>query len=83
MGVLASLRRKATRRERSTVLSGEPLVSIVVPAFNEGSQCRQDRKHSAEEHIPNVEIVFVDDGSNDRTCQLVEDAFPPTPGLLL
>ena len=48
-----------------------PKVSIIVPAFNE----EQSIEHCIESLLcidyPNLEIVFVDDGSSDRTLEIV------------
>jgi alpha-1,6-rhamnosyltransferase len=48
-----------------------PLVSIIVPAFN--SELYLDEALDAVERQdhPNVEVIVVDDGSTDRTAELV------------
>ena len=51
----------------------QPFVSIIVPAYNEESRldrCLQRlRQHASEELGDNVEMIIVDDGSDDRTVE--------------
>jgi glycosyltransferase involved in cell wall biosynthesis len=52
-----------------------PLVSVIVPARNEEASlasCLESLIQQVEAHL---EIVVVDDGSSDRTCEIAE-AFP-------
>jgi glycosyltransferase involved in cell wall biosynthesis len=53
-----------------------PRYSIVVPFHNEEENVTTlyDRLKSVMEHVGDpFELVFVDDGSNDRTCRLLEE----------
>ena len=50
-------------------------VSIVIPLYNEEENVEmlQERLHQAlDSHKLDYEIIYVDDGSNDRTLQLLE-----------
>ncbi len=79
MGILAMLQRKAARKESLTALPGEPLVSIVVPAYNEEVNAVKTVRALLKTNYPHVEIVFVDDGSKDKTYELVREAFAGEP----
>ena len=65
-----------------TVLEGEaePLLSIVVPAYNESQNIRSGVLTRLAEHLAqraySYEVVVADDGSVDETASLVE-AFCP------
>lgn len=51
----------------------EPLVSVVVPAYNAGDRigvCLQALMNQTYRHL---EIVVVDDGSTDNTCDVLEE----------
>jgi cellulose synthase/poly-beta-1,6-N-acetylglucosamine synthase-like glycosyltransferase len=79
MGILAALQRRAMMREHLSVLPGKPLVSIIVPAYNEEVNAVKTVNALLKTSYPNVELVFVDDGSKDRTFPLVEEAFVADP----
>ncbi len=46
-----------------------PLVTIVVPAFNEGPVIQQSIRSLLSLDYPCFEVLVVDDGSSDDTCQ--------------
>ncbi len=79
MGVLASLQRKAASRDGVAALPGDLLVSIIVPAYNEEVDAVKTVDTLLKTRYPSVEVVFVDDGSRDRTYALVKDAFAADP----
>ncbi len=57
----------------------QPLVSVIVPAYNEcGVVARTIRSVLANDY-PNLEILFVDDGSLDGTADVVEKEFAGHP----
>ncbi|UEG50955.1 glycosyltransferase [Ferruginibacter lapsinanis] len=52
-----------------------PLVSIIVPAYNEEVNAERTVQSLLQQNYPNLEIVFVDDGSKDATYSRVSNAF--------
>jgi peptidoglycan-N-acetylglucosamine deacetylase len=53
-----------------------PLVSIIVPAFNEEVNAVSSIENLLKTDYPRFEIIFVDDGSRDATYSKVKNAFP-------
>lgn len=49
-----------------------PSVSVIVPAYNEEVGIRRSVRSIATNDYPNFEVLVIDDGSTDRTAQLVE-----------
>lgn len=61
------------RREAADETTITPAVSVIVPAFNEAVNIVATvRSIAANEHLADVEVVVVDDGSTDGTADLVE-----------
>lgn len=52
-------------------LEGMPLVSILVPCFNEELNVRQTLLAALEQAYPNIEVIAINDGSNDNTEQVL------------
>ncbi|MBA2733069.1 MAG: glycosyltransferase family 2 protein [Acidobacteria bacterium] len=53
-------------------------LSIVIPAFNEAARLGQTLRTVFEylnEHVPNSEVIVVDDGSSDGTADVAEASF--------
>lgn len=51
--------------------SKHPLVSIVIPVFNGESFIRETIKTALAQTYQNKEIIVIDDGSNDRTSNII------------
>lgn len=58
---------------------GAPLVSIVIPAYNEELNAVKTIQSLLEQDYPNFNVVFVDDGSRDQTFARVTEAFAGNP----
>src|SRR5262249_17981950 len=73
-------------RRRETAHFGEsfePLVSVVVPAFNEEKViCRTIESLLASDY-PKLEIIVVDDGSLDATYRVASEKFSKCPNVAI
>ena len=83
MAVLASIQKRKEKKSRlasnSLLLpvnkSEWPLVSIIVPAYNEEVNAIRTVNSLLAQDYPQLEIIFVDDGSKDNTYKNVDDYF--------
>ncbi len=53
-----------------------PSVSVIIPAYNSSSTIERAIKSVLTQSRAPREIIVVDDGSSDKTCNLVETRFP-------
>lgn len=53
----------------------KPLVSIIVPGYNEELTAVKTVENLLKTDYPHFEIVFIDDGSKDKTYEIVHDTF--------
>ena len=60
-----------------TVPVSAPLVSIIVPAFNAERFVARALRSALGQAYPNLEIIVVDDGSTDRTAEIVRSCSDP------
>jgi cellulose synthase/poly-beta-1,6-N-acetylglucosamine synthase-like glycosyltransferase/peptidoglycan/xylan/chitin deacetylase (PgdA/CDA1 family) len=58
---------------------GAPLVSIIVPAYNEEVNAVGSVESLLKIDYPNFEIIFVNDGSTDATYEKISEAFADNP----
>jgi peptidoglycan-N-acetylglucosamine deacetylase len=83
MAVLASIQKRKEQSSNDTAFSPFllgpknklPLVSIIVPAYNEELNSIRTINSLLAQDYPELEIIFVDDGSRDKTFEKVYDAF--------
>lgn len=47
--------------------------SIIIPCFNEESQIRDTIKYAVQTSYPTFEVIAVNDGSSDRTAQILDE----------
>ena len=74
----ASAPKGKTGKYDSFMVTGKspaPLVSIIVPAYNEEVNAVSSLNNLLKTDYPNFEIIFVDDGSKDSTYEKVNAAF--------
>lgn len=81
MFVLALKERRKEKKEALIfpVLAHYPLVSIIVPAYNEEVNAVSSLQNLLKTDYPNFEIIFVDDGSKDDTYEKVSYVFANHP----
>jgi hyaluronan synthase len=61
-----------------------PMLTVVIPAYNEGAMVEQSIESVAHSHYPRerLEILVIDDGSTDDTWHYIERAAQRHPGLV-
>jgi len=79
MALLAWLQKRRESKELRSfpmgLVSPAPLVSIIVPAFNEEVNSIRTIESLLQQDYPNMQVVFVDDGSKDNTFSIVQQQF--------
>lgn len=61
----------SNERRGSLPLYETPMVSILVPCFNEGSTIENTVERLSQIQYPNYEIIVINDGSQDNTSEVV------------
>lgn len=86
MALLASIQKRKEKTSEEILpffMTGEesdyPLVSIVVPAYNEEVNSVRTLNSLLSQDYPRVEVIFVDDGSKDQTFETVNQHFRQNP----
>lgn len=75
VAVFAYRQRKKEKTHHLDDLYGLPLVSIIVPAYNEEVNAVSSIQNLLQCDYKNFEIIFIDDGSTDDTFKKVSAAF--------
>jgi cellulose synthase/poly-beta-1,6-N-acetylglucosamine synthase-like glycosyltransferase/peptidoglycan/xylan/chitin deacetylase (PgdA/CDA1 family)/spore germination protein YaaH len=84
MAILAwRQKRKEESAKPTAMLAAEkmPLVSIIVPAYNEEINAVRTIESLLNQDYPNMQVVFIDDGSKDSTFATVSNAFKDNPSV--
>jgi cellulose synthase/poly-beta-1,6-N-acetylglucosamine synthase-like glycosyltransferase len=76
---LAQWVRSRRREHEHTGEQFEPFVSIIVPAYNEEQVIESTVRSLLTSDYPHFEIIVVDDGSGDRTSEIVSGKFGGEP----
>ena len=73
--------RKKEKKNITTLptVSNYPLVSIIVPAYNEEINSVSSLQNLLKTDYPHFNIIFVDDGSKDDTYEKVSEVFAAHP----
>ena len=76
MMVLTTRERRKNRNIKydDKLLENAPLVSIIVPAYNEEVNAVSSLNNLLKQDYPNFNVIFVDDGSKDETYKRVCNA---------
>ena len=51
----------------------DPLVSIIMPAYNHVQYVCEALMSVATQTYPNIELIVIDDSSKDETAQIIEE----------
>jgi cellulose synthase/poly-beta-1,6-N-acetylglucosamine synthase-like glycosyltransferase/peptidoglycan/xylan/chitin deacetylase (PgdA/CDA1 family)/spore germination protein YaaH len=81
IGILAIRQYYEDKKEKAVKLAAIdlPPVSIIVPAYNEEVTAIKTIQSLLTLDYPNFEIIFVDDGSKDKTFEIVNTAYGNHP----
>jgi len=66
--------RKDFQYARRLLMAEKPLVSVIAPGRNEGKHIRKLAHTIRNQSYSNIEIVIVDDGSDDNTAEICRQA---------
>ncbi|PWK91997.1 glycosyltransferase [Fulvimonas soli] len=83
LGGLAAINWFRDRRRRPAAMADEPLVSVLIPAYNEEKVIASSIRRILKSRHVRLEVIVVDDGSTDATAQVVRDAYANEPRVRL
>ncbi len=84
VGTLALVQWRRSRRTGAELDKEEPfLVSVLVPAFNEEAVIAKTIESLLASDYQRLEILVIDDGSPDRTSEVVRERFADNPRVRL
>ncbi|WP_294330139.1 glycosyltransferase [uncultured Sphingomonas sp.] len=81
--ILAALALRQRRRERGAPPVYTPTVSVIIPAYNEERVIEASVRRVLASDYPAIELIVADDGSKDRTSEIVAAAFGADPRVTL
>ncbi|KRW58884.1 poly-beta-1,6-N-acetyl-D-glucosamine synthase [Pseudomonas sp. TTU2014-080ASC] len=62
-------------------LPGEPLISILIPCFNEGEHAVETISAALAQRYANIEVIVINDGSRDNTGEVLDRLAEAEPRL--
>ncbi len=81
IAILAIRQRQKSKKEPEKVVATSHKVSIVVPGYNEEITAPKTVENLLKSDYPDMEIVFVDDGSKDNTFKNIQAAYGDHPNV--
>ncbi|MCZ4224279.1 glycosyltransferase [Pedobacter rhodius] len=72
-------RKRSGRNIHKLIKNPSEKVSIIIPAYNEEITAIQTINSLLKTNYPNFELIFVDDGSKDKTFDIISEAFGNHP----
>lgn len=72
-------KRKAKKSNHLLIQNPSEKVSIIIPAYNEEVTATQTINSLLKLDYPNFELIFVDDGSKDKTFEIINQQFSKHP----
>jgi poly-beta-1,6 N-acetyl-D-glucosamine synthase len=77
IAVMAIIQHKKEKKTKTYEFT--PKISIIVPAYNEELNAERTVNHLLQSDYPDFEIIFVDDGSKDKTYDKINTIFKNHP----
>lgn len=62
-------------------LPGNPLISILIPCYNEGLNARETIEAALAQRYTNIEVIAINDGSKDNTAEVLNQLASEHPRL--
>lgn len=82
VGAIIFYRRRERNIDREKiVLTEQPFVSVLVPAFNEEQSIASTLEGIFNSEYKNLEVIVIDDGSKDRTVEILTEISQNKPQL--
>lgn len=83
MAFLAGMQKKREGKQKATTfpVGSLPTVSVIVPGYNEEINAVRTIHSLLMQNYPNLQIIFIDDGSKDSTFNIVNNEFKNTPNV--
>ncbi|MBB6498566.1 glycosyltransferase [Pedobacter cryoconitis] len=82
IAILAVKQKRASKKDSLLLLKDPDMrVSIIIPAYNEEVTVVQTLNSLLKTSYKNADFIFVDDGSKDRTVELVNEHFAHLPNI--
>jgi peptidoglycan-N-acetylglucosamine deacetylase len=59
------------------IVAYKPKVAVLIPAYNEEKVIERTVLGALDSDYPNLQVIVIDDGSKDRTLEVIRHAFAP------
>jgi cellulose synthase/poly-beta-1,6-N-acetylglucosamine synthase-like glycosyltransferase/peptidoglycan/xylan/chitin deacetylase (PgdA/CDA1 family)/spore germination protein YaaH len=83
LGILSGWNRRKENRTPEPALGSASTVSVIIPAYNEEKVIVRTVEWILQSDYPDLEIVVVNDGSQDQTAKVLADNFATNPRVAL